>query len=165
MASGTLCIIFKDDEVLMKLATRGISKGRWNFPGGSQDGEETLEQCAVRETYEETGLKASNLAYHGKLNFFFDGNPDLNWSVHIFSTKDYSGRLVDETAEGPLKWFSVKSLPFEKMWPADRFWAPSVIKGKTVSGDVYFNNDGTKVLRYDLREQKHDEKQRQKLKN
>ncbi len=32
-----------------------IAKGRWNLPGGSIDGEESLVDAAQRETIEETG--------------------------------------------------------------------------------------------------------------
>ena len=30
----TLCRITKGNKVLLKLANRGISNGKWNFPGG-----------------------------------------------------------------------------------------------------------------------------------
>lgn len=40
------------------LVQRSISpgKGKWVFPGGYMDRGETVEQCGLRETYEETGL-------------------------------------------------------------------------------------------------------------
>ena len=33
------------------------SERYWVLPGGSREGEETFEQAAVRETYEETGIE------------------------------------------------------------------------------------------------------------
>jgi 8-oxo-dGTP diphosphatase len=41
------------------LLKRAIQPGRglWVFPGGYMDPEETVEQAAVRETYEEVGLR------------------------------------------------------------------------------------------------------------
>lgn len=43
----------------------GRKKGRkdWRFPGGFLDQQETLEQCAIRESKEETGLEIENVEY------------------------------------------------------------------------------------------------------
>ena len=53
----------------MKLAVRGISKGRWNFPGGKIDAGETPREGSDREVLEETGLIVSEAHYHGKALF------------------------------------------------------------------------------------------------
>lgn len=40
-------------------AQRGINQtqpNKWNVPGGFLDHDETCEECAIRETYEETGV-------------------------------------------------------------------------------------------------------------
>ena len=44
-------------EVLMM-----FRRGKWDLPKGKMDKNETFEQCAVRETMEETGLKNIKLA-------------------------------------------------------------------------------------------------------
>jgi 8-oxo-dGTP pyrophosphatase MutT (NUDIX family) len=45
-------VLNKDNEVLMM-----FRRGKWDLPKGKMDKGETFEECAVRETEEETGLK------------------------------------------------------------------------------------------------------------
>ncbi|MCW3118909.1 MAG: hydrolase, partial [Chitinophagaceae bacterium] len=45
-------IVNEKDELLMI-----FRRGKWDLPKGKQDNGETLEQCAVREVREETGLQ------------------------------------------------------------------------------------------------------------
>jgi 8-oxo-dGTP diphosphatase len=147
---GTVCLIIRDKEVLMKLAVRGISEGRWNFPGGKIEPGETPREGNDREVLEETGLSVTQADYHGKLFFAFEGRAERDWYVHIFSTKRFTGKET-EGGEGPLKWFGTGSLPSERMWAGDRIWVPEVLAGKTVSGSFTYDADGARLLRYELR--------------
>jgi 8-oxo-dGTP pyrophosphatase MutT (NUDIX family) len=148
---GTLCLVLKGNKVLMKLAVRGISKGRWNFPGGKVDSGETPRQASDREVLEETGLKVSEARYHGKLFFAFDGRPEKDWYVHVFSAKRFAGELK-ESDEGPLKWFDADALPVEFMWPGDRIWFPHVLAGTDIAGSFTYDGKGQALLRYALDE-------------
>jgi 8-oxo-dGTP pyrophosphatase MutT (NUDIX family) len=52
---GSSAIIL--DETRRKiLLTRRTDNGRWCLPGGAMDAGESLEECCVREVWEETGL-------------------------------------------------------------------------------------------------------------
>ena len=45
-------VLNENNEVLMM-----FRRGKWDLPKGKMDKKETFEECAVRETEEETGLK------------------------------------------------------------------------------------------------------------
>ncbi len=55
---GVGVIVFKDGKVLMGLRTGSHAANVWAFPGGSVDPGETPVATAVRELFEETGLRA-----------------------------------------------------------------------------------------------------------
>src|SRR5688500_2748722 len=50
-AAGGL-VVNEDDKVLLM-----IRRGKWDLPKGKHDEGETIEECAIREVMEETGLK------------------------------------------------------------------------------------------------------------
>ncbi|MFI7001638.1 NUDIX domain-containing protein [Nocardia sp. NPDC050175] len=50
---GSALIVDEDGAILMQ---RRSDSGNWSLPGGTMEIGETLEQCVVRETKEETGL-------------------------------------------------------------------------------------------------------------
>ncbi|MBG9799609.1 NUDIX domain-containing protein [Brevibacillus laterosporus] len=51
-------IVIKGDEVLVVKKTYGGLKGKWSFPAGFVDPGETVDEAAVREVLEETGIVA-----------------------------------------------------------------------------------------------------------
>lgn len=58
-------IVEEDDRVL--LLRRGIEprRGYWTFPGGYMEIDESVEECALRESREETGLEMELLGLVG----------------------------------------------------------------------------------------------------
>ncbi len=50
---GSALVVDNDGSILMQ---RRSDSGNWSFPGGVMEIGETLEQCVIRETKEETGL-------------------------------------------------------------------------------------------------------------
>ena len=56
-------VITKGEMPEVLLIQRGDEpyKGQWAFPGGFMEMDETMEECAIRELKEETGLELSEL--------------------------------------------------------------------------------------------------------
>lgn len=145
MREDTLCEIIQDGKILLKLALRGISKGKWNGLGGRIEENETDMECAVREVFEESGLKVRDLIKHGT-NIFFKGNEPLV-KVHIFSAKEFEGRLK-QSEEGELRWFGLKELPYDKMWPDDIHWLPLLLEGKKFDAEFHFDEDMKEIIKH-----------------
>ena len=69
-------LVIKDNKVLLVKERFAIS-GKWKLPGGHADSGEDLGEAAVREVFEETGIRAKELGLitfrhthpHPQLNF------------------------------------------------------------------------------------------------
>ena len=67
-ASGIMFVTNKGEILMIRRGSGGGDfPSTWCIPGGHQKFDETLEECARRETFEETGIK-----YEGKLDVLFD---------------------------------------------------------------------------------------------
>lgn len=148
--NATLVHIIDGNRLLLKKATRGISKDKWNAPGGKINGEESPEQNAVREVFEETGLRIKNLFYHGEINFFLNGKNELAIHGFLFSTRSFSGE-IKSTEEGEVRWFDADHVPYDQMWPDDIFWLPVMLSCKEFDADFYFDEDNRKIIKHEFR--------------
>ena len=109
------CVIFGFDEsnkmkVLLIQRGQDPHKGKWAFPGGFMEIDETTEQCARRELEEETGLK--DIAVE-QFYTFSDVNRDPRERIlsvahyAIIRLSDVKGS--DDAAKA--QWFSIDEIP------------------------------------------------------
>lgn len=56
---ATIATVFRENHVLLVRRANPPDAGRWGFPGGKIDFGETVEDAAVRELLEETGVRAT----------------------------------------------------------------------------------------------------------
>ena len=148
---ATLCHIIQCKSLLLQKKSKGLfGEGKWNGVGGKLKPNESPEDCVKREVYEETGLRISDLKFHGVLNFYFGNRKEIDWIVHVFSTSVFEGK-VKSSNEGDLRWFNFEDIPFDEMWGDDRYWLPLVLKGKSFQGNFYFDVEGKKILDFNLK--------------
>ena len=146
----TLCHIIDGDRIVLKLATKGISKGKWNGPGGKLENGETPEQCAIREVEEETGLRVRNLTFHGVMDFYNFGSSVPMVTGYIYTTREFSGK-IKSSSEGEVRWFKRSELPWKSMWDDDQYWLENVLDGRKFSRAVFhFNADDSKVVKHEI---------------
>ncbi len=146
---ATICHVIRDGKFLLKKATRGISIGKWNAPGGKCEPGETPEECAKREVLEETGLRVSNLFYHGVLTFMMEGKSEVFMRAHLFSTKKIQGG-VRSGEEGPVRWFSIDGPPYDEMWEDDQFWLPLMLRGAKFDAAFRYDKANRHVIGFEM---------------
>lgn len=145
----TLCIIYQHPKVLLGMKKRGHGEGKWNGFGGKVEEGETIEEAAIREVREESGVEIKRMNKLGIVEFCYqDGSG--NMEVHIFRAKEFEGNPVESEEMKP-KWFHVNKLPFDQMWPDDKYWLPLFLEGKIFEGKFLFN-EANEIIDYSLSE-------------
>lgn len=88
------CIVIDDDKVLLVKQNDGHTA----FPKGHIEKGETEEECAIRETFEETGLKVKILNGYRYTQTYFVKKDVLKEVVYFLATKE-SGTLCKQEEE------------------------------------------------------------------
>ena len=119
---------------------RGFGEGRWNGFGGNAEAGETIEQTMERELLEEAGITALELKEMGTLTFQCCDN-DVEPEVHFFEITRWKGKPVEGEEMRP-QWFDIDKIPYDSMWPDDRYWLPMLLAGKKFKGSFLFDSTG-----------------------
>lgn len=112
---GATTLVFNDKkELLLNLRS---DTNTWGIPGGSMELYETIEETAVRELKEETGISASKLelvtVLSGNEYYFEYPNGDKMCTVIVlFKVLNYTGKVkVSDNESKKIKFFSLNDLP------------------------------------------------------
>lgn len=131
MRLTTLCYIEKDDSFLMLYRNKkeqDQSQGKWLGIGGKLDEGESPEECALREVYEETGLRLTKYCFRGVVTFISDCWEDE--LMFMFTASEFEGELTDTCNEGELAWIKKDKLMDLSLWEGDRYFLQDLIEGK-----------------------------------
>ena len=113
-----------------------------------KDGE-SVEDAAKRELKEECGITALDLEEIGILNFTFEKDPGL-LEVHLFRVSNFYGEPI-ETNGMKSQWLHRDNIPYDSMWPDDKFRLPLFLNGKKFNGDFHFLDNNT-LIRHNIKE-------------
>ncbi len=109
---GVAVIIRKGDAVLLMLRQNAHGAGSWAPPGGHVEFGESLEECAIRETVEETNLHVADVRFRAITNDVFeaDGKHYITiWMEAMVVAGEPVVNAAEEMSE--LGWFAWDALP------------------------------------------------------
>lgn len=112
---GATTLVFNDkNELLLNLRS---DTNTWGIPGGSMELHETIEETAVRELKEETGISADKLELVAVLSgdeyyFEYPNGDKMCTVIVLYKVLNYTGDIkVSDNESKELKFFSLESLP------------------------------------------------------
>ncbi|MCY3886358.1 MAG: NUDIX hydrolase [Chloroflexi bacterium] len=86
--------------------------GQWGLPKGTPGGDEKLEEAAVREVVEETGLQVDREGKIGTIEYWFvraEEGQRVHKYVHFWLMRPTGGSIADHDAEHiSVRWFSLE---------------------------------------------------------
>ena len=108
------CVVMTKEEVpQVLLIERGADpyKGCWAFPGGFMNMDETMEQCAIRELEEETGMKVSELHQIGAYTKVDRDLRGRTITVAYLAVIDAAMAVTGQDDAARAQWFPIDALP------------------------------------------------------
>lgn len=120
--NSTLIYLERGDEYLMLHRTKkehDLNHDKWIGVGGKFEDGESPEDCALRETREETGLTLTSWRYRGLVTFVSD-----EWEteyMHLFTADAWTG-TIKSCDEGELDWIKKDALLSLPLWEGDKIF-------------------------------------------
>jgi 8-oxo-dGTP diphosphatase len=123
--TATMCYFRRADDIWVmdyRKHNHPLHAGKFAPPGGKRNDEETLEECIIREVFEETGMKISSVKLRGQVLFFnerrtFGGKPAKNdWQVYVYECYNFDESKARPT-EGKfvrIKKEEIESIPMHE---------------------------------------------------
>jgi len=125
---GIGVLIFDQEKILLGKRISSHGENCWSPPGGHLEFGETLEECAIREVREETGLVIENPEYFALTNDMF--KLENKHYISIFMKVHYPHSVIQNLEPHKVlewRWFDFNDLPENLFLPlknlkASRFY-------------------------------------------
>ena len=115
MINSTLCYITRGNDVLMLHRVKkknDVNKDKWIGIGGKFEGEESPDECLLREAQEETGLTLTSWRCRGVVTFLTSDPWDGEY-MYLFTADGFTGDL---------QWVSREFLDRLPKWEGDQIF-------------------------------------------
>jgi 8-oxo-dGTP diphosphatase len=109
---GLGVVVIKDGKILLGKRMNSHGEGTWCYPGGHLEYGESWEECARRETREETGIEIKNVRFGTATNDIFT-TEDKHY-ITICMIADYDSgeeKIMEPEKCEEWEWFAWDNLP------------------------------------------------------
>ncbi|MFD8100285.1 NUDIX hydrolase [Nocardia fluminea] len=133
---GSALVVGDAGRILLQ---RRADSGNWSFPGGTMNLGETLEQCVIRETREETGLEVTITGLLGiytdpaHVIAYADGEVRQEFNV-TFYAEAIGGKLAVSSESTAVEWVDPADLEAMPMHDTMRMRIAHHLEGRTWFG-------------------------------
>jgi len=139
MLETTLCLLKKDNQILLAMKKRGFGEGKYNGVGGKIKEGETPEEAMIRETKEEISVTPTKYEKVGFIEFDeFYKDSKIRLAFHLYLAYEWDGEPAESDEMKP-EWFNIDDIPYAKMFPDDKYWLPLILEGRKIK--AYFDFD------------------------
>ena len=128
-----ISVLTYDNKILLIKRVRGEYVGLWGLPGGKIEKNEHLSEAAIREIFEEAGIKAEFINHLAIVSehLIKDGNVIRHFLLHICRLTPKSINITNNQ-EGELSWFDLDMIERMKdqIIPSDFLMIQKIIKNR-----------------------------------
>lgn len=150
MKNTSLCYLERDGAYLMLHRVKkknDENHDKWIGIGGKFENGESPYDCARREIYEETSLKATDLKYRGIVTFVSDEYGTEY--MHLFTSDSFDGEITRECVEGELVWVKKEKIKDLPIWEGDKIFL-DLIKDDVPFFSLKLTYSGDRLVSYML---------------
>lgn len=143
----TICYVIRGNQILLGLKKINTGQGLFNGFGGHVEKGETVRQAAIRELQEESGLEALTIKKCG-LSLVAEDNKPIS-ELHFFLATEYQND-PQTTEEMDPQWFFLNQIPYDRMWPTDRYILPLFINFEKNISYFHLSPNSQRILEYEV---------------
>ncbi len=107
MRNAAVMLIIKDGKILA--VSRRYDKTKFGLPGGKAEPNETTEQAAIRECFEETGVKVSECTFIFRRDEPRDRPEGEDFHCYCYYATNWEGE-PHNSEEGEVAWLTEEEL-------------------------------------------------------
>ncbi|GAA3406822.1 NUDIX hydrolase [Paenibacillus hodogayensis] len=105
---GAVALLAEQGNILLERRAIEPGYGMWALPGGMAERGESMEQCMMREVFEETGLLVEPVR-------LLDALGGKHVCTVFYEARLVGGQLVKSDESMELRWFAPEEIPLEQI--------------------------------------------------
>lgn len=135
-----ICLAEKVDDVHTDTAKAKGTAGKLFGYGGKQEKNETVDQTAIRELWEESSVfgKEEDLIPLGYIDSFFEGNEsnEANMRIHFYFLDEWEGEPKETKTMISPEFISIKNINWSRLPEGDKLFLPNMLRERMVTGEI-----------------------------